>query len=79
MEIHITEMDVRLQYAEEDDDKELAAQAETYRRVIDACVEVENCKGFSTWGLIDRFLAVGLATKSRQSWPFIIWRTTSIG
>jgi endo-1,4-beta-xylanase len=54
MEIHITEMDVRLQHAADSSEVKLRAQAETYRQVLSACLSVENCRAFVTWGLTDR-------------------------
>jgi len=55
VEIHITEMDVRLQHASDSSEVKLAAQAETYRQVLGACLSVENCRAFATWGLTDRY------------------------
>ncbi len=54
-EVQITEMDVRLQYVDEPEDIELAAQAETFRQAMHACIAVDNCKGLTTWGLNDAF------------------------
>jgi endo-1,4-beta-xylanase len=55
VEIHITEMDVRLQHASDSSEVKLAAQAETYSHVLGACLSVENCRAFATWGLTDRY------------------------
>jgi endo-1,4-beta-xylanase len=55
LEIHITEMDVRLQLSNESEQVKLAAQAETYRQVLSVCLQVKNCRAFITWGLSDRF------------------------
>jgi endo-1,4-beta-xylanase len=55
LEVHISEMDVWLQYAEDSEEDELNAQAETYRRVVEACLAVQSCRAFTTWGISDRF------------------------
>ena len=55
VEIQITEMDVRLQYVDEPEALELAAQADSYQRVVEACLAVEACAGITTWGLNDAF------------------------
>jgi endo-1,4-beta-xylanase len=55
LEIHITEMDVRLQYSTDDDETKQAEQADLYREVLSVCLSVQNCKAFLTWGLTDRY------------------------
>jgi endo-1,4-beta-xylanase len=55
LEVQITEMDVRLQDADDSEAVELAAQAETYRQALGACLQVVNCTAFVTWGLTDRY------------------------
>jgi endo-1,4-beta-xylanase len=55
LEIHITEMDVRLQIASDSNLVKLAAQAEVYRQAASACLDSENCKAIITWGLSDRY------------------------
>jgi endo-1,4-beta-xylanase len=55
LEIHITEMDVRLQYSTSDQATKLAEQAEIYREVLSVCLSVPNCKAFLTWGVSDKY------------------------
>jgi endo-1,4-beta-xylanase len=55
LEIHITEMDVRLQYSTGDDETKQAEQADLYREMLSVCLSVQNCKAFVTWGLTDRY------------------------
>jgi endo-1,4-beta-xylanase len=55
LEIHITEMDVRLQYSTSDNETKLAEQADLYREVLSVCLSVPNCRAFLTWGLTDRY------------------------
>jgi endo-1,4-beta-xylanase len=55
LEIHITEMDVRLQNSTSDNETKLAEQADIYRQVLSVCLSVPNCKAFLTWGLTDRY------------------------
>ncbi len=53
LEVQITELDVRLPAPATAD--ELAAQAETYSRVLAACQENDNCKVVLTWGVTDKY------------------------
>ena len=53
--VHITEMDVRTQYAKDSPAEELAVQAEIYRQAFSACLEAPNCNVFVAWGLTDRY------------------------
>jgi len=61
LQVHITEMDVRLQYSTANEAQKLAAQAETYRQALQACLDARNpqgqpaCPVFITWGLTDRY------------------------
>lgn len=55
LEVHITEMDVRLQNSEEPEPARLASQAEVYRQVVSTCLASPGCKAFVTWGLTDRY------------------------
>jgi endo-1,4-beta-xylanase len=55
LEAHITEMDVRLQYSQDSEEEELAAQAEMYRQALAVCLAAPNCNVFVTWGLTDRY------------------------
>ncbi len=55
LDIQITEMDVKLQYSDKSEAVELAAQAEIYQRVLNACLSVESCSAFLTWGLTDKY------------------------
>jgi endo-1,4-beta-xylanase len=77
LQIHITEMDVRLQYSTKPQAQKLRAQAEVYRDVMAACLQVENCTAFVTWGLSDRYSWIPGFTGQpdqpllfdRQGWP----------
>ena len=55
LEIHITEMDVRIQYSTSDLETKLAEQADIYQEVLGVCLSVPSCKAFLTWGLTDRY------------------------
>ena len=55
LQVHITEMDVRVQNIKKSLSEKLQDQAGIYRRVISACLASPNCTGFFTWGLTDRF------------------------
>jgi endo-1,4-beta-xylanase len=51
LEVHITELDVRIDG--QATSAKLQAQAETYREIMAACLQVEKCTAFITWGFTD--------------------------
>jgi len=53
LEVHITEMDVRIKTPASPAD--LAKQAEIYRSVLGACLGSPYCKAFVLWGFSDRY------------------------
>ncbi len=53
LEVHVTEMDVRIKGSPSADD--LAAQARVYSDILQNCLDSENCTEFSTWGFTDRY------------------------
>jgi len=53
LEVHVTEMDVRLRLPAESTD--LVRQAEIYRDVLKACLSSEKCTAFVMWGFTDRY------------------------
>ncbi|MBO3841491.1 MAG: endo-1,4-beta-xylanase [Candidatus Brockarchaeota archaeon] len=53
LDIHITEMDVRLKLPAESAD--LVRQAEIYRDVLMVCLSSEKCTAFVMWGFTDRY------------------------
>ena len=52
LEIHITELDVRLP---SDDPANLATQAKFYAEIVDACLRQPACKMIQTWGFTDKY------------------------
>lgn len=50
LEVAVTELDVPIPPG---DDAALVAQAEAYRRVVEACLEVEGCTEITVWGVTD--------------------------
>lgn len=53
LEVHITEMDVRL--PQPAGARELSLQAEAYRVAMRRCIEARNCTAFLVWGVTDRY------------------------
>ena len=53
LNVHVTEMDVRIQGTATNND--LAAQAGIYRNMLQACLSANNCKAFVMWGFTDRY------------------------
>jgi endo-1,4-beta-xylanase len=54
LRVHITEMDVRIQYSLASEESKLTSQAEMFRRVFTVCLEAIGCEAFITWGPTDR-------------------------
>ena len=52
LEIHITELDIRLQ---DSSAPSLAAQAKLYGELASICAQQPNCKVFQTWGFTDKY------------------------
>jgi len=55
LEIHITELDVKIKISDGTSQSELDRQADVYRTVLEACLAVENCTAFVTWGFTDKY------------------------
>ena len=51
LEIHITEMDVRI--IEPASLEDLYEQAKIYAEIVQTCLDATNCTAYSTWGLTD--------------------------
>ncbi len=54
LEVHITEMDVRVQDSTLPMDERLAAQARIYGDMMRVALDAEACTAFVTWGFTDR-------------------------
>lgn len=52
LEVHITEMDVRIQG--QATEEKLARQASIHRDMLRVCLAAENCRAFVFWGFTDR-------------------------
>ena len=52
LEVHITELDVRLP---DDSTASLTAQAQTYKDLINVCLAQKACTTFQTWGFTDKY------------------------
>lgn len=53
LEVHITEMDVRIKTPARWED--LIKQAEIYREILKVCLSAERCKVFVMWGFTDKY------------------------
>ncbi|PUU82905.1 glycoside hydrolase superfamily, partial [Tuber borchii] len=53
VDIAITELDIRMTLPV--DEAKLAQQAEDYKKVVTACVNVERCVGITVWDYIDKY------------------------
>jgi endo-1,4-beta-xylanase len=53
--VYITEFDVDLTHVSGTDGERFAVQAAVYRDMLEACLESGVCKGFTVWGLGDKY------------------------
>lgn len=53
LELALTEIDIRLPLPK--DEEKLADQSRDYTDVIEACLAIKKCVGFSTWGVTDKY------------------------
>lgn len=53
LEVHITEMDVKIQDGYGTKEERLVAQANIYRQMLEVCLKASNCKAFVMWGFTD--------------------------
>lgn len=53
LEVQFTEVDIK--YLGETDDEILRRQARDYYRLLEVCLDAENCTAFIVWGVSDRF------------------------
>jgi endo-1,4-beta-xylanase len=63
LQVHITELDVRIR--DEPDEDDLERQAEDYREIMDTCLAAKDCTAFITWGFTDRYSWI---PSFRQGW-----------
>lgn len=54
LQVHVTEVDVRIQDGSGTTEERLDAQARVYRDMMGVCLESSACKAFVTWGFTDR-------------------------
>jgi len=53
LDVHITEMDVRIK--EPFSKSDYAKQAQIYREVMEVCLNAQRCSAFLVWGLTDKY------------------------
>ena len=53
LEVQLTEVDIK--YLGETDAETLRRQARDYYRLMETCLDADNCTAFITWGVTDRF------------------------
>ncbi len=54
LRVHITEMDIRLQYSPNTMAAKFIEQGEMYAQYMRTCLQAPNCEAFVTWGLSDK-------------------------
>lgn len=63
LDVHITEMDVKLQDGTGTQAERFAAQAKIYRDMLGVCLSKRNCKAFVLWGFTDKHSWIPWFTK----------------
>src|SRR5262249_5225822 len=53
LDVHVTEMDVRIEGAPSP--AQLDIQAQVYRDALDVCLQARSCTAFVLWGFTDRY------------------------
>ena len=53
LQVHITELDIRIKGAPTPDQLEL--QAQNYREILNVCLNAPNCTAFVMWGMTDKY------------------------
>ena len=53
LQVHITEMDVRIKLPATED--ELIRQAQVYKEILEVCLNSKNCTAFVMWGFTDKY------------------------
>jgi len=68
LQVHITEMDVKLKVDSSGvaSATDLAAQAQTYQRILTVCLQNPGCTAFQTWGFTDKYSWIGSHSKHTQ-------------
>jgi endo-1,4-beta-xylanase len=77
VQVHITELDVSLPV---DSDgtattNDLAKQAEVYRAIVRACLQVPGCTAIQTWGFTDKYSWIGSHSHHTRGAPLPFDRT----
>ncbi len=54
LQVHISELDVRVQDVDGTMEERFNQQARVYRQIFELCLAAENCTGITTWGFTDR-------------------------
>lgn len=55
LEIHITEMDIQINYGEGTEEEKLKEQAESYKNILETALESQNFKALIVWGVNDKY------------------------
>ncbi|MGE7683277.1 endo-1,4-beta-xylanase [Peribacillus simplex] len=55
LEVHITEMDVKIQHSNKSQKERLQQQAEMYSKTLKLCLSSSNCSSLVTWGVTDKY------------------------
>lgn len=63
LDVHITEMDVKIQDGTGTQAERFAAQAKIYRDMLGVCLSKRNCKAFVLWGFTDKHSWIPWFTK----------------
>lgn len=76
VQVHITELDVAVPLDEHGVARaeDLQSQADTYRRIVDACLAHKGCTAIQTWGFTDKYSWIPWFTKHKQGAALLLDR-----
>lgn len=70
LQIHITELDVRISDMDTPRSESLQRQADVYREITNICLEFDSCTALITWGFTDRHSWLNTPADENAPLPF---------
>lgn len=71
LEIHITEMDIQVNYGEGTVEEKLRQQAEAYKNILETALEFTNFKALVVWGVNDKYTWITGLNEGSEDAPLI--------
>ena len=71
LEIHITEMDIQINYGKGTPEEKLKEQAEAYKSILETALEFPNFKSLIVWGINDKYSWITDLNEGSEDAPLI--------